>query len=199
MPTRIGLDVGSASVKLVAFMGPKDVEGLAASVTGSSAFRLVAESLEQSNGRSLGSIIVSEYRRSFGNPYQAAIKLLNEFQAMLPDSCRAEVRVTGSGGHRVAEALNVPSENEFKAIARGVSAMCPQIRTVFEMGGENSKYLLLNRSGNSDGGVGAELHICSAGILDYSMSSQCAAGTGSFIDQQASRLQYRVEDIGAIV
>ena len=56
------------------------------------------------------------------------------------------LRVTGSGGHRVAEALNLPSENEFKAIARGVSALYPQIRTVFEMGGENSKYILLDGS-----------------------------------------------------
>ena len=35
------------------------------------------------------------------------------------------------------------------------------------------------------------------GILDYSSSGDCAAGTGSFIDQQASRLLYQVEEVGA--
>jgi predicted CoA-substrate-specific enzyme activase len=199
LPTRIGLDVGSASVKLAAILDPREAEDAVKSLSGSSAFRLVSSPAEELRARGLGSIIVSEYRRSLGNPFQAAVDLLHEFETLLPDSWRAVVRVTGSGGRRVAETLNVPSENEFKSIARGVSAVCPRIRTVLEMGGENSKYLLLDRSGNGNGGVSADLSICSAGILDYSMSSQCAAGTGSFIDQQASRLQYRVEDIGGVV
>src|SRR5208283_3767566 len=37
------------------------------------------------------------------------------------------------------------------------------------------------------------------GILDYSSSGDCAAGTGSFIDQQASRLRYSVEEVGHAV
>lgn len=199
MPVRIGLDVGSTSVKLAAILGPREAEDLVKSLSGLLPFRLVSRSPEKSGAGSLDSIIVSEYRRSMGNPFQAALDLLHEFQALLPDSCQAVVRVTGSGGHRVAEALNMPSENEFKAIARGVSAMCPQVQTVFEMGGENSKYLLLDLSGDADDGDSAVLSNRSAGIPDYSTSSQCAAGTGSFIDQQASRLQYRVEDIGAVV
>ena len=67
------------------------------------------------------------------------------------------------------------------------------------MGGENSKYILLEGSQSCEGGKNANSSSGSAGIVDYSISSQCAAGTGSFIDQQASRLQYRVEDIGAVV
>lgn len=176
MPARIGLDVGSASVKLAAILGPGEAEALSKSLTGSSAFRFVAESPEKWRASSLSPIIVSECRRSLGNPYQAALDLLHEFQMLLPDSWQVVLRVTGSGGHRVAEALNTPFENEFKAIARGVSALYPQIRTVFEMGGENSKYLLLDGSRSSNGEGSADLSGCSAGILDYSTSSQCAAG-----------------------
>ena len=61
----------------------------------------------------------------------------------------------------------------------------PEVRTVFEMGGESSKYIRLDP---------APAHL---GITDYQTSGDCAAGTGSFIDQQASRLLYSVEDVGA--
>ena len=193
------MDVGSASVKLAAILGPEETQALVERLTGSSTFRSVSELPKQWRSSGVNSIVVSECRRSLGNPFQVAIDLLREFQGLLPDSWQVAPRVTGSGAHRVAEALNLPSENEFKAIARGVSALYPEIRTVFEMGGENSKYLLLDGSQSSDGDVSADLSGRSAGIRDYSMSSQCAAGTGSFIDQQASRLQYRVEDIGAVV
>ena len=57
------------------------------------------------------------------------------------------------------------------------------------MGGETSKFLRLETDG-IDG--------C-AGIADYQTNGDCAAGTGSFMDQQASRLLYDIEDVGDIV
>ena len=62
----------------------------------------------------------------------------------------------------------------------------PEVRTVFEMGGQTSKYLRLAPSADSN-------HV---GIIDYQASGECAAGTGSFVDQQASRLRYSIEDVG---
>jgi len=62
------------------------------------------------------------------------------------------------------------------------------VRTVFEMGGESSKYLRLAPA--EDGGYS---------IIDYATNGDCAAGTGSFIDQQAGRLQYPVEEVGPVV
>lgn len=133
-PLRTGLDIGSASVKLAAILAPREAQALVKPVTGSLAFRFVLP--EECRRDNLGSIIVSECRRSLGNPFQTAVDLLREFEMLLPDSWRTVICVTGSGGHRVAGALGLPLENEFKAIARGVSALYPQIRTVFEMGGE---------------------------------------------------------------
>jgi predicted CoA-substrate-specific enzyme activase len=198
---RIGLDVGSTSVKLAAIPDEEEADALSSAVRGSSRFRLVL--LPQPNGGAAAggvkSVVVSECRRSQGNPCGAALGLLQEFQSLLPHSLQAAVHATGAGGRRVAERLHASAENEFRTLARGSAALFPSVRTIFEMGGENSKYVLLDgfrgkgADGNPDplGGY--------AGILDYSMSGQCAAGTGSFIDQQASRLQYRVEDIGAVV
>ena len=199
MPTRVGLDVGSVSVKLAAILGPRETRSLIAPLVKTSTFHFASESPDKLRAGGIGPIVVSECRRSLGNPSQAAMDLLREFQMLLADSDQFVLSVTGSGGHHVAEALNLPSENEFKAIARGVSALYPQIRTVLEMGGENSKYILLDGSRSRDSDESGNTSGRSAGILDYAMSSQCAAGTGSFIDQQASRLQYRVEDIGAVV
>ena len=54
---------------------------------------------------------------------------------------------------------------------------------MFEIGGESSKYIRL--SGTS--------------IRDYDRSGECAAGTGSFLDQQALRMQYSVEEVGEVV
>ena len=67
--------------------------------------------------------------------------------------------------------------------------MYPHIRTVLEMGGQNSKFILIERDAETG----------RVGIADYEKSGDCAAGTGSFIDQQASRLKFKVEDIGEIV
>lgn len=199
MTARIGLDVGSTSVKLAAVLAPAESAELAPKLGESRTFRLVSPPAGTTHASRENSIVVSDYRRSMGNPFQAALDLLRDFQQLLPDSYEGAIRITGSGSRRVAAMLNVPSENEFKAIARGVSTICPTVRTVFEMGGENSKYLLLDGPVNHSQDETARLGELSAGIIDYSTSSQCAAGTGSFIDQQASRLQYRVEDIGAVV
>ena len=70
-----------------------------------------------------------------------------------------------------------------------MSALAPQTRTIFEMGGETSKFIRLEPDEDT------RCH----GITDYQTNGDCAAGTGSFMDQQASRLLYDIEDVGDIV
>ena len=86
----------------------------------------------------------------------------------------------------IAKVLGIYFENEFRAIAKGLRTFYPQVRTVFEMGGEASKYLRLDPNVTGK-------HL---GIVDYQTSGECAAGTGSFIDQQATRLLYSIEQVG---
>jgi predicted CoA-substrate-specific enzyme activase len=144
-------------------------------------------------------MIASRYRRAAGSPLQSALDLLHQFRTLIPEDAIDGIRVTGSGGRRVAETLGASYENEFRAIARGVAALYPQARTVFEMGGESSKYLLLESDDGRSAPGEESLEQPTLGIADYSMSGECAAGTGSFIDQQATRLRYQVEEIGRIV
>ena len=127
--------------------------------------------------------MLSDYRRISGSPIQSTYDLLDEFYETVPEVRVEGIRVTGSGSRTIAKVLGLFFENEFKAIARMMTAFYPQIRTVFEIGGESSKYIRLDATG----------------IQDYDRSGECAAGTGSFLDQQALRMQYSVEEVGGLV
>jgi predicted CoA-substrate-specific enzyme activase len=135
-------------------------------------------------------VLVTAYRRIKGGPAEATQALLDELTALLPAAAVGGLRVTGSGARLVGEALGATFENEFKAITRGVSSLHPEAQTIFEMGGETSKFIRLEAAC-----AGA----CGGGIADYQTNGDCAAGTGSFMDQQASRLLYEIEDVGDIV
>ncbi|MFP4216686.1 MAG: acyl-CoA dehydratase activase [Phycisphaerae bacterium] len=138
----------------------------------------------QAAGKTLA---ISEYRRTRGRPMEAADELLQQIIETVGNDNLAGVTVTGSASKAAAGGMNALSVNEFKAIANGVAAMDIPAQTIFEMGGEASKYLRLTR--NDDG---------SRAIVDYATNGDCAAGTGSFIDQQCGRLRYEVEKVGDI-
>ncbi|MGA2148031.1 MAG: acyl-CoA dehydratase activase [Bryobacteraceae bacterium] len=181
MSLNIGLDVGAVSVKLAALGRPEDLRLLESLCVRQPAFRLL-----QWGARPLA---ISPYRRVAGSPMQSVYDLLRELYEIVPESEIEGLRVTGSGSRAIARILGLYFENEFKAIARMMGAFHPEVRTVFEIGGESSKYILLDRN-REDG--------CS-GIIDYDRSGECAAGTGSFLDQQALRMGYSVEEVGAVV
>jgi predicted CoA-substrate-specific enzyme activase len=196
MEVFVGLDVGSVSAKLAAICTPQTSDATLC-LDDNSAFFLANQELERIAG---APVLLSFYRRTLGNPIQTVSNLLEEFLTLFP--CRPEIRglrVTGSGGRLIAESRGANPENEFKAIACAVSRLYPQVRTVFEIGGESSKYLRLAENHNGHHATGSNRNTYATGIADYSTSGECAAGTGSFLDQQATRLQYRVEEIGEVV
>ena len=90
-----------------------------------------------------GRLYLARYRRTRGKPLAAATDLLDEIvSAIGADNIRG-VCLTGSGSQAVAGKLQAHVINEFKAVAVGLSAIGVHVRTVFEMGGETSKYLRL--------------------------------------------------------
>jgi predicted CoA-substrate-specific enzyme activase len=182
----IGLDVGSVSLKMAALGGSEDTELFKNLLATRGSFSALPPGLAP---RVNGPAVISDYRRIQGSPVQSVFDLLREFHQIVPEARIAGMSAIGSTSRLIAKMLDISYENEFKAIAQGASVFYPEVRTVFEMGGESSKYLLLVPTGHSGG----------LGIADYNCNGECAAGTGSFLDQQASRLQYRVEEIGEIV
>ncbi len=184
MSINLGIDIGSVSLKLAAVGRPGDAELLTQLTRQSPAFCFADSGIPDLGGP----LVISAYRRILGSPIDATVNLLKEFHDVVPESRVEGIRVTGSGSRLIARLLGIYFENEFKAVASATSALYPQVRTIFEMGGENSKYLRL------DPGAGAQR----LGIMDYSSSGECAAGTGSFLDQQATRMEYDVEQVGAV-
>lgn len=184
MSLSIGIDVGAVSIKLAALGQNGDHDLLVRLADSGATFFLPR--LPQTSRLGDAVVAVSAYRRVSSNPLRAASDLIDELCKIVPKNAIAAIRLTGSGGQRLARAWNAPFENEFRTLAQGVSTLYPQVRTVFEMGGQTSKYIRLAET-DRPGRVA---------MLDYQSSTECAAGTGSFIDQQASRLLYDVEDVG---
>ena len=73
-------------------------------------------------------------------------------------------------------------KNEITAHAIGTTSIYPDVKTIFEIGGQDSKIIIL------DNGI----------VIDYAMNTLCAAGTGSFLSSQAKRLGIPIEDFGSI-
>ena len=166
----IGLDAGSVSVKLVV--------------------------LDEKGNR-----LCSYYERHKGHPINVALEFLNqvtnnELQVTKPkreknditDSSlithHSSLSITGSAGRLIASILGIKPVNEIVAQAYSAHKLFPQIKTIIEMGGEDSKLILLDEDGSS--------------VKDFSMNSVCAAGTGSFLDQQAERLRLTIEEFSEL-
>ena len=72
-------------------------------------------------------------------------------------------------------------KNEITAHAAAASAVAPDVKTIIEIGGQDSKIIFLQE------GV----------PCDFAMNTVCAAGTGSFCDRQAARLGIPIAEFGS--
>ncbi len=178
----IGIDVGSISVKFALVVPPEDP--LLPPETRSGF--LSDEPAALPGG---ASAYLLSYDRLMGDPNRKVPELLGEWIGRIGNGRILGVAVTGKSGARLAQGLGARYENDFRCLVRGVGAVHPDVRTIFEMGGENAKVIRLEAS--KDGGP--------VRIRDYDTNGECAAGTGSFIDQQANRMTLAVEQIGEMV
>jgi predicted CoA-substrate-specific enzyme activase len=133
-------------------------------------------------------LLFETYSRIKGDPSAALAQELALVFSRFPEGHVTSAGITGSGGKQVAGALGARFVNEILAQASFAARFHPRARTIVEMGGEDAKLIHLRPAGESG----------DARIEDFSMNSACAAGTGSFLDQQASRLNLAIEEFGAI-
>ena len=130
-------------------------------------------------------VLASHYRRTDGNPLEAVRDTLEKINEQLIESGiqidKISAATTGSGRYLTGDYIGADIiRNEITAQASGACAYADDVDTIFEIGGQDSKYIRL------DGDV----------ITDFEMNKACAAGTGAFLEKQASRLGIALEDFG---
>jgi len=125
------------------------------------------------------------YVRTLGRPLQVSLEQLRELLERYEGVCG--LCVTGNGAKIVAELLGVPFINEIVAQSRAAAHLHPHVRSIIEVGGQDSKLIYL--APQQDG---------SLRVVDFAMNSICAAGTGSFLEQQASRLRVSIEQFSRL-
>ncbi len=151
MANYLGIDVGSITTKLV----------------------MLSES---------GQVLAKTYLRNSGRPIEAIQQGMEDILAQLGKTVPIDgVATTGSARHLAAYLVGADLiKNEITAHAIAVIDFLPEAKTIIEIGGQDSKVIVLRN------GV----------VVDFAMNTVCAAGTGSFLDQQAARLGISIEAFG---
>ncbi|HPF17489.1 MAG TPA: acyl-CoA dehydratase activase [Thermotogota bacterium] len=128
-------------------------------------------------------LLEEHYTLCQGRPFHALYSVLSDVLSRYQAESLSSLAITGTGAKLAAKLIGGIFVNEIVAQSRAVSVLYPQVKTVFEMGGEDSKLIMMNH--NSDGGKPQ--------LVDFFMNTVCAAGTGSFLDQQAKRMGVSIE------
>ncbi|HHT9152936.1 MAG TPA: BadF/BadG/BcrA/BcrD ATPase family protein, partial [Candidatus Hypogeohydataceae bacterium YC40] len=129
-------------------------------------------------------VLENHYVRTNGQPVETSVRVLTDLFSRHPREEVAGMAATGSGGKLLAEILGITFVNEVVAQSKATATFHPEVRTVIEIGGQDSKLMLLEPD-EKTGDVR---------VSEFSMNNMCAAGTGSFLDQQASRLGISIEE-----
>ncbi|MGF7185961.1 putative CoA-substrate-specific enzyme activase [Desulfitispora alkaliphila] len=129
-------------------------------------------------------VLESLYIRTNGQPIKAVQDGLRQIGSKLPsDIVIKGVGTTGSARNLTGVIVGADIvKNEITAHAVAVTKLVPNAQTIIEIGGQDSKIILMR-----DGIV-----------TDFAMNTVCAAGTGSFLDQQSNRLNIPIEEFGKI-
>ncbi|HTP57949.1 MAG TPA: acyl-CoA dehydratase activase, partial [Spirochaetia bacterium] len=119
------------------------------------------------------------YTRTGGNPIDAVQRLLKAIEAKRGRPRLLGAATTGSGRSMIRQAFQADAEvNEITAHARAAVLLRPDVDTIIEIGGQDSKFTRI-RDGD---------------VYFSTMNYVCAAGTGSFIEEQAKRLGASLSD-----
>ena len=128
-------------------------------------------------------IIEKVYLKTMGKPIEVIQKGLEIIQTVVNGKKIFGVGTTGSG--RLLASTIVGADivkNEITAHAVASMLINPSVQTVIEIGGQDSKIIIIRN------GI----------VVDFAMNTVCAAGTGSFLDRQATRLNIPIQDFGKL-
>ena len=186
MAIHIGIDVGSVSIKTALFSDMREDAERLQQLADDDGFQPVRMLPYGSGGQ--GWLCVGPYVRIAGTPAAQAHATLERLISVIDRTALGAVAGTGAGAQMLERAFQIEPVNEVRVVARAIETLLPSVRTLFEIGGESSRYVRFENHGE----VGR------LRISDFHTNGDCAAGTGAFLDQQAGRLQFRIEDTGRI-
>lgn len=151
----LGVDIGSATAKIV-LLGSLDSED---------------------------SIVDYEIKETGPDGNKTARELIDNVLSRQKLSLKdiKEILVTGYGRIRVDFSHN--SKTEISCHAKGIYFLFPKVRTVIDIGGQDSKVIKVGKNGT---------------VLDFVMNDKCAAGTGRFLEVMSKVLQVSLKDFGDI-
>lgn len=129
-------------------------------------------------------LLASIYLWTKGNPIKAVKQVLENLKSKISKDYQiVGVGTTGSARKLIGTILGANIiKNEITAHAIGTLSKYPEVKTIIEIGGQDSKIILIRNKI----------------VIDYAMNTLCAAGTGAFLSSQAERLDIPVEDFGNI-
>jgi len=129
-------------------------------------------------------VLAKVYLRNSGRPIEAIQQGMERVAATLGEGVLIDgVATTGSARHLAGYLVGADLvKNEITAHSVAVIGLFPEAKTIFEIGGQDSKVIVLRN------GI----------VVDFAMNTVCAAGTGSFLDQQAARLGVSIEEFGSL-
>ena len=131
-----------------------------------------------------GNLLTFSYLPTGGQPLLAAQEALQAVKKDLPSRATIiAICLTGSARKLLAASLQTDIiKNEITAQAMAAVKFMPDVATVLEIGGQDSKIILIEN-----------------GLpIDFAMNTVCAAGTGSFLDHQAARLGINIEEFAVL-
>ena len=129
-------------------------------------------------------IIAKDYIWTEGNPINSVKNLIKSLKSQINDNYILKgIGTTGSARKLIGLMLDANIvKNEITANAIGTISLHPDVRTILEIGGQDSKIIIINN------GI----------IVDYAMNTLCAAGTGAFLSSQAKRIGVDINDFGTL-
>jgi len=128
-----------------------------------------------------GKILYSDYRRHNADVVQTLTEMFRSGKEILGTS-GISIAITGSAGIGVSERFEIPFIQEVIAAAEAVRRQYPGVKTLVDVGGEDSKMIFFDDRMRPD----------------IRMNGNCAGGTGAFIDQMATLLNVPIEDLNEL-
>ena len=135
-------------------------------------------------GDAHGQVVHRAWLPCKSNPLASLLQILSSLEEHLPQNSLVKTALTGGGRSLLAGVDSVLSVNEVVATALAVRSVCAEARSIIDLGGQFSRWILLGQGNQS------------ASVIDFASNGLCAAGSGAFLEEQASRLGMTVESLG---